>query len=87
MIKRIKERAAAEGRELSSAELTRAVDEMREQEEEPLTVANNPAIKFPTNSEVRRRRLEESRRPRDSGMDDLRDHFRDAEAAERGRRR
>jgi len=51
----IKRRAAEEGHELSSGELRSELDEAIRDSEERISVVNNPAIEFPTQSEVRDR--------------------------------
>ncbi|GKT43200.1 tyrosine-protein phosphatase [Colletotrichum spaethianum] len=51
LMQQLKEMAAAEGRKLSRRELEQMVKEKLAAEEEEVTVANNPDIKFPKKSE------------------------------------
>nr|XP_036587525.1 Tyrosine-tRNA ligase, mitochondrial [Colletotrichum truncatum]KAF6798467.1 Tyrosine-tRNA ligase, mitochondrial [Colletotrichum truncatum] len=58
VMQKLKEMAEAEGRKLSRRELEKMVKEKLAAEEEAITVANNPDIKFPTKSERQQARDE-----------------------------
>lgn len=66
LMEKVKEAAAAEGRTLTSRELKEKLEELAAEAEEPLTVANNPGIQFPTRSEGRARAMEEKRLARET---------------------
>ncbi len=60
-MQQVREAAAAEGRELSAGEFREAVKALMDAREEPVAVANNPAIQFPTRREERVRRQARTR--------------------------
>jgi tyrosyl-tRNA synthetase len=53
MMEQLKTRAKEEGKELSDAELRSQLDEAIKDLEEPISVVNNPDIKFPTRRELK----------------------------------
>ncbi|OLN82900.1 Tyrosine-tRNA ligase, mitochondrial [Colletotrichum chlorophyti] len=59
MIQQLKKMAEAEGRKLSRRELEQMLKEKLAEDEEEVTVANNPDIKFPTKSERRQQQQQQ----------------------------